>query len=76
MTVEVYGKPGCVQCKYTNKLLTKDGHNVKYHDITQDPKARQVVEDTGKMQLPLVVAGDKSWHGMNPDKIKALATAA
>ena len=76
MTVDVYGKPGCVQCKYTNKKLEEDGHEVRYHDITEDQEARQVVEQSGQLALPLVVAGDKSWHGFSPDRIKALATAA
>lgn len=76
MTVDVYGKPGCVQCKYTNKKLEEDGHEVRYHDIMEDQGARQVVEQSGQLALPLVVAGDKSWHGFSPDRIKALATAA
>ena len=73
MTVEVYGKPGCVQCKYTNKMLEKEGHEVRYHDITADEQARQIVEQSGKTALPLVVAGDQTWNGMSPDRIKALA---
>ena len=75
MTVEVYGKPGCVQCEYTDKLLKKEGHEVHYHDITADDQARQIVEQSGKTQLPLVVAGDQAWHGMSPDRIRALAAA-
>lgn len=73
MTVDVYGKPGCVQCEHTNKRLKKEGHEVRYHDITKDEEARKVVEQSGKLQLPLVVAGDKCWHGMSPDKIKSLS---
>ena len=76
MTVDVYGKPGCVQCKYTKKKLEEDGHEVRYHDIMEDQEARHVVEESGQLALPLVVAGDKSWHGFSPDRIKALATAA
>ena len=60
VTVDVYGKPGCVQCKYTNKKLEEDGHEVRYHDIMEDQGARQVVEQSGQLALPLVVAGDKS----------------
>lgn len=78
MTVDVYGKPGCIQCLYTNKLLEKDGHEVHYHDITTDDIARQVVEGSGYDQLPFVVADindqDKMWHGFKIDKIKALAS--
>lgn len=73
MTVHVYGKPGCMQCEYTSKLLGKDGHDVHYHDILADPQARKAVEESGKMQLPLVVAGNQSWNGFSPDRIKSLA---
>lgn len=76
MTVDVYGKPGCVQCRFTNKKLEEEGHEVNYHDISVDADARQVVENSGKLQLPLVIAGDESWHGFSPDRIKALANAA
>lgn len=79
MTVDVYGQPGCKQCEYTNKLLEREGHEVRYHDITQDLTARQVVEGSGRTQLPFVVADyndqDKMWHGLRPDRIKALADA-
>jgi glutaredoxin-like protein NrdH len=73
VTVDVYGKPGCVQCKYTNELLEKNGHDVQYHDITAEEEAKRIVEQSGKTQLPLVVAGEQSWHGLSPDKIKALS---
>jgi glutaredoxin-like protein NrdH len=77
VTVDVYGKPGCVQCLYTNRLLQDKGHEVRYHDITTDDVARQVVEGSGYTQLPFVVADvndqDKMWHGFSPDKIKSLS---
>lgn len=79
MTVDVYGKPKCVQCEYTNKLLRKEGHEVQYHDITKDEVARQIVEGSGYTQLPYVVAHlndqDEIWHGLRPDRIKGLASA-
>lgn len=70
--VHVYGKPECNQCKFTNKALEKNGIPYEYHDITVEPEARAIVEQSGKLLLPLVVAGDQSWHGLSPDKIKAL----
>jgi len=76
VTVEVYGKPECVQCEYTCKKLAENGIDYNYHDATVEPEARQVVEASGRMQMPFVVAGDKSWHGFSPDKIRAIATAA
>jgi glutaredoxin len=72
IVVEVYGAPDCVQCKYTVKKLAENGIEHRYYDVTVNSTARRVVEQTGKTQLPYVVAGDQSWHGMSPDRIKAL----
>jgi glutaredoxin-like protein NrdH len=70
--VRVYGKPQCVQCEYTKKKLDEKKIPYVYHDITAEPEARKLVEQTGMLQLPLVVAGEQSWHGLSPDKINAL----
>lgn len=66
MQVEVYGREGCVQCKYTVKRLEAKGipHIVK--DISELPGAQ------AGMQLPQVIAGEKRWGGMRPDKIDEL----
>lgn len=73
--VQVYGKPDCVQCKYTTKKLEEAEVPYEYRDITVDAAARKVVEQSGKLQLPYVVAGEQSWHGLSPDKIKSLHAA-
>lgn len=73
--VRVYGKPQCVQCEYTKKRLDAADIPYEYHDITEEPEAKKVVEQTGRLTLPLVVAGDQSWHGLSPDRIQALASA-
>lgn len=70
--VQVYGKEECVQCKYTVKKLNENDIPHEYHDIETEPEAKRVVESSGRLQLPLVVAGDQKWHGFRPDHIKAL----
>lgn len=75
--VQVYGKPGCVQCEYTKKKLDENGIPFEYHDVTKDDTAREVVEGSGYTQLPFVVADvndqDKMWHGFSLDRIRALS---
>lgn len=71
--VQVYGKPQCVQCEYTQKRLEKDHIPYEYHDITAEPEAKKIVEQSGKMQLPLVIADGESWHGLKVDRIAALS---
>ena len=74
--VRVYGKPACVQCDYTKKKLDENGIPYTYHDVTVDEQARKFVQETGKTQLPVVVARldtkSQMWHGFSPDKITAL----
>lgn len=71
--VSVYGKPGCVQCKFTTKTLDTLGISYEYHDITENQVARQRVEQMGLKSLPVVQAGERRWTGFSPDKIKELA---
>lgn len=73
--VLVYGKPECVQCIYTVKQLVEKDIPYEYHDIIAEEDARRVVLESGKTQLPFVVAGPDSWHGFYPDRIKALVSA-
>lgn len=73
--VQVYGKPACGGCVATKKALEKVEVPYEYHDITADEQARQIVEQSGQLQLPLVIVGDDSWHGFRPDRVKALVNA-
>jgi glutaredoxin-like protein NrdH len=71
--VQVYGKPQCIQCEYTKKRMDANDGPYEYHDVTADDQARMIVEQSGQMQLPFVIADDESWHGFKDDKIKKLA---
>lgn len=71
--IEIYCKPGCVQCEYTEKKLSQWGVPHNCIDITQNVTAMNTVLASGNMQMPYVVAGDDSWHGFQYDKLKDLA---
>ena len=70
--ITVYSKPACVQCEQTKKLLTKNGLEFKTIDITQDEEAYNKVVEMGFMSVPVVIAGEDSWAGFQPDKINGL----
>lgn len=79
MTITVYTKPDCSQCEQTKKQLDRKGLEYTVIDVTKDAKARKVVEDSGIMLMPMVVAknhpkrGDVTvWHGFRYDQIKGL----
>lgn len=75
MTITVYTKPACVQCKATYKALEKNGLEYKIVDITEEPEAKDYVQSLGYLQAPVVVAGGDHWSGFRPDRIKALVSA-
>jgi glutaredoxin-like protein NrdH len=72
MTV-VYTKPACVQCDMTKRMLDKNGVEYTTVDITQDPDAYDMIVKMGFMSAPVVISGDESWAGFQPDKINAIA---
>ena len=76
MTITVYTKPACFQCKATYCALDKAGLDYSTVDISVDADALQQVKDLGYAQAPVVIAGEDHWSGFRPDKIKALAGEA
>lgn len=69
MTVTIYGKPFCVQCKATYRAL--DRRKILYNiiDISEDTRALSYVQSLGYRQAPVIVAGDVHWSGFRPDLI-------
>lgn len=73
MKIEIYSKPACVQCTATYRALDRQGLDYTVIDLTDDPTARETVENLGYRQLPVVVVGEQHWSGFRPDRIQALA---
>lgn len=76
MTITVYTKPACAQCKATIRALTKAGIPYTTIDITVDMEARDYVMSLGYLQAPVITAGTESWSGFRPDRIKKLKDTA
>ena len=72
-SITVYSKPSCQACRLTYKQLEKVGVDYRAVDITEDPEAMELVRRLGYLSAPVVVAGEESWDGFRPDKIRALA---
>jgi glutaredoxin-like protein NrdH len=69
----VYTKPACVQCDQTKKLLDKNGVEYTTIDISKDQEAFDKIVAMGFMSAPVVISGNDSWAGFQPDKINAIA---
>jgi glutaredoxin-like protein NrdH len=68
----VYTKPACVQCDQTKKLLDKNGIEYTTIDISKDQEAFEKIVTLGFMSAPVVISGDDSWAGFQPDKINSI----
>lgn len=75
MSITVYTKPACVQCKATYMALEKEGLEYTVIDVTEDDDAREYVMALGYLQMPVVVVGDEHWSGFRRDRIKSLVPA-
>lgn len=73
MTVTVYTKPNCMQCRATQKALTKAHIPHTLVDLTTNPEALQHVQDKGYLQAPVVETAGDMWSGFRPERIKELA---
>lgn len=76
MSITLYTKPNCVQCNATKRALDKHGLEYETIDLSEDVNALDYIKGMGFQQAPVVLAGDESWSGFRPDKIKALASEA
>lgn len=75
MSITVYTKPACPQCKFTTKALDKAGLSYEVVDISLDSQAREYVLSLGHMQAPVVDVDGDTWSGFRPERINALAAA-
>lgn len=79
MTVAVYGRQECVQCRYTREHLDAAGVAYEYFDVYEDSYATDTVKAFGNLLLPLVIVTDAEgrvinrWNGFHIDKIKGLS---
>lgn len=73
MSIVVYSKPACPACRGTQRYLDKAGLSYDVVDVTENPKAAELVAGLGYAQAPVVVADEDHWSGLKIDRINALA---
>lgn len=76
MSVKVYTKPACMQCKATQRVMDQAGIDYELIDISMDDEARDYVLALGYLQAPVVVTDDAHWSGFRPDLITKHAVKA
>ncbi|HJD77735.1 MAG TPA: glutaredoxin-like protein NrdH [Corynebacterium pollutisoli] len=72
MSITLYTKPACVQCKATEKAFDRAGLKYDTVDISLDDEARDYVLALGYLQAPVVEANGEHWSGFRPERINSL----
>ena len=71
--VVVYSTPTCPYCKMVKEYLSQKGITYTEHDLSADyNKAREMVQKTGQMGVPVVIIDDNVVIGFNRAKIDEL----
>lgn len=69
--VTLYSKPGCVQCRATEREFKKEGVPYNYVDLSVEPSAVETIKDLGYLAAPVVYVDDEThWSGHRPDLIE------
>ncbi|HAK72126.1 MAG TPA: NrdH-redoxin [Bifidobacterium sp.] len=72
MNITIYTKPNCPQCSATKRQFDRRGFVYTAIDVTADARISDRLRNEGWRQMPVVLAGDESWSGYRPDKIRGL----
>lgn len=68
----MYGLPNCVQCEQTKKYFVRKFVEFDYVDLTSDSAAYEFVRALGFTQAPVIVIGEDSFSGFNPNMLDTI----
>lgn len=73
MSITVWSKPACVQCKAVYRAFDKAGVAYEVKNLPDFPEKLQAFIDAGFSAAPVVEAeGHATFAGYNPDAVKAI----
>lgn len=70
---EVFTKPGCGQCSGLHMYLTRHNVPAVFHDVSQDPVARERMVKMGYSQVPIVLNSEtgEHWYGFDVSRLES-----
>ena len=72
-TVTVYSTPTCPYCKRAKDYLTRKGIAFTDYNVADDrAKAKEMIEKSKQMGVPVIVVGDDVITGFNQAKLDSL----
>lgn len=72
MTVTVYSKDKCQQCKGVKRWLKSNGIAFNEINVSEQPEYIQEVKDLGFTSLPVAKSGDLVFSGLDIPKLNEL----
>jgi glutaredoxin-like protein NrdH len=77
MSITVWSKPNCVQCRAVYRAFDKAGTAYEVKNLPDFPEELEAFKDMGLMGAPVVeAAGFPIFSGFDPDAIKAVIQAS
>ena len=72
-TVTVYSTPTCPYCKRAKDYLTQKGIAFTDFNVAEDrAKAKEMIEKSKQMGVPVIIVGDDVITGFNQAKLDSL----
>ena len=71
--VVIYSTPTCPYCKRAKDYLSKKGITYTDFNVAQDrEKAKEMIQKSGQMSVPVITIGDKVIVGFNQAQLDEL----
>ena len=70
MKVKVYSLPACGACNHLKDFLKEEGIEYEEVNVANAENAKEMVEKSGQMSLPVTIVGDEVFLGYN-EEVKA-----
>ena len=72
MESTVFSRPDCNPCAKVKTWLNNKNVNYREVDVSKDVQGLNTLKDLGYTSVPVILAGNGHWSGINLDKMKEL----
>lgn len=72
MNITVFSQPGCTPCARVKAWLNSKNVDFTERNVQEDADALDTILDLGYSGVPVIMAGDKHWSGIDLAKMKEL----
>ncbi|AIM24609.1 glutaredoxin-like protein NrdH [Melissococcus plutonius] len=73
MSVKIFSKNNCMQCKMTKRYLTENNISFEEINIDQEPYELNRLKEQGFQSVPVIISDTTTIVGFRPNQLKQLA---